>query len=226
MLCVFFLKPFALSTQALHCQDMLLHAQHILGVEIVLTLEHLHEMQLGSFSMPLIQPGSRSSSKTTQTLPAMLMPRDAEFYVLYRDANDGIYVRAAAHSSMFILQKHWHQLSNVLPQDSVCRVVAYKNKAGNLMLGVYDLLRLCGDDLQHYSVFDRHKILHSLFSKQNAGPTIVAHWVGEEGCLLQHLKNKSFIDSLPFKIDNMLCIDAQVDNRDGYKTVLKPLLIA
>ncbi len=124
------MKPFALSTQALHCQDMLLHAQHILGVEIVLTLEHLHELQLGSFSMPLIQPGSRSSSKTTQTLPAMLMPRDAEFYVLYRDVNDGIYVRAAAHSSMFILQKHWHPLSNVLPQDSVCRVVAYKNKAG------------------------------------------------------------------------------------------------
>jgi hypothetical protein len=219
---------------------MLQHAQHILGVEIVFMLEQMDDMQMDDmqmdemqmepmrvFCVPKIEHGKRTSSKHTKTLPAMLMPRDAEFYVLYRDVNDGIYVRAAAaHSSMFILQKHWHQLSNVLPQDSVCRVVAYKNKTGNLMLGVYDLLRLCGDDLQHYSVFDRHKILHSLFSKQNAGPTIVTHWVGEEGCLLQHLKNKSFIDSLPFKIDNMLCIDAQVDNRDGYKTVLKPLLIA
>jgi hypothetical protein len=156
----------------------------------------------------------------------MLMPRDAEFYVLYRDVNDGIFVRTAAQNSMFMLQKHWHQLANVLPQDSVCRVVAYKNNTGNLILGVYDLLRLCGDDQQHHSVFDRHKILHSLFSKQSAGPTIVPHWVGEEGCLLQHLKNKSFIDSLPFKIDNMLCIDSQADNRDGYKIVLKPLLIA
>jgi hypothetical protein len=208
---------------------MLLHAPHILGMEIVLTLEHLHDMQfesLGSFSMPLISPGIRSSSKHTKTLPAMLMPRDAEFYVLYRDVHDGIFVRTAAQNSMFMLQKHWHQLANVLPQDSVCRVVAYTNNTGNLILGVYDLLRLCGDDQQHHSVFDRHKILHSLFSKQSAGPTIVPHWVGEEGCLLQHLKNKSFIDSLPFKIDNMLCIDSQADNRDGYKIVLKPLLIA
>jgi hypothetical protein len=204
---------------------MLLHAQHILGVEIVLTLEHLHDMQLGSFSMPHIQAGSRSSTKHTKTLPAMLMPRDSELYVLYRDVHDGIFVRTAAHNSMFMLQKHWQQLANVLPQDSVCRVIAYKNNTGNIMLGVYDLLRLRGDDQQHYSVFDRRKVLHSLFSKQNAGPTIVPHWVGEEGCLLQHLKNKSFIDSLSFKIDNMLCIEAQADNRDGYKTVLKPLLI-
>ncbi len=94
------------------------------------------------------------------------------------------------------------------------------------MLGVYDLLRLCGDDLQQNAVFERQKILYSLFNKHNPGPTIVPHWVGEEGCLLTHLQDKQFMDSLPFKIDNMLCIDAQEDNKDAYKVVLKPLLIA
>jgi len=215
--------------QAWRCQDMLLHAPHILGVEIVLTLQHLHHLQheaLCSFCVPQIHAGSRSSSKRTETLPAMLLPRNAELYVMYRDVNDGIFVRTAAHSSIFMLQQHWQQLANVLPRDSVCRVVAYKNNIGNLMLGVYDLLRLCGDDLQQNAVFERQKILYALFNKHNAGPTIVPHWVGEEGCLLTHLQDKQFMDSLPFKIDNMLCIDAEADNKDAYKVVLKPLLIA
>jgi len=207
---------------------MLLHAPYILGVEIVLTLQHLHDLHfesLCSFSVPKIQAGSRSSSKGTKTLPAMLLPRDAELYVMYRDVNCGIFVRTAAHNSIFMLQQHWQQLANVLPKDSICRVVAYKNNMENLMLGVYDILRVCGDDLQQNTVFERQKVLYSLFAKHNAGTTIVPHWVGEEGCLLTHLQNKQFISSLSFKIGNMLCIDAQTDNVDAYKVVLKPLLI-
>ena len=226
---MYFFNQSVLSMQASRCQDMLQHAPYILGVEIVLTLQHLHDLHyesLCSFCIPEIQAGSRSSSKRTQTLPAMLLPRGAELYVMYRDVNDGIFVRTAAYNSIFMLQQHWQQLANVLPWDSVCRVVAYKNNIGNLMLGVYDLLRFCGDDLHQNPVFERQQILHSLFAKQNAGPSIVAHWVGEEGCLLTHLQNKQFMDSLPFKIDNMLCIDAQADNKDAYKVVLKPLLIA
>ena len=219
---------------------MLKHAQYILGVEIVFMLEHIDNMQMEPmhvFSVPKIEPGKRTSSKNTKTLPAMLMPRDAEFYALYRDVNDGLFVRTACHHSIFILQQHWRQLANVLPRDSICRVIAYRNKAGELKLGVYDLLRLCGVDQQDCSVFERQKTLYSLFSQQSAGPAIVAHWVGEEGCLLEHMKNKSFFDTLPFEIDHMLCINAQSGKsgksgktgqsgrEDVYKVVLRPLLM-
>jgi hypothetical protein len=210
------------------CNNMLMqHAQYILGVEIVFMLEH-DDMQLQTmhmFDIPNIHAGKRTSSKHTKTFPAMLMPRDAELYALYRDVNDGIFVRTCCHNSIFILQQHWRQIANVLPQDSICRVIAYRNKAGELMLGVYDLLRLCGVDQKDCSVFERQKVLYSLFSKQSAGPTIVSHWVGEEGCLLEHMKTKTFVDTLPFAIDNMLCIDADPGNSDVYKIVLRPLLI-
>ena len=96
---VYFLNQSVLSMQASRCQDMLQHAPYILGVEIVLTLQHLHDLHyesLCSFCIPKIQAGSRSSSKRTQTLPAMLLPRGAELYVMYRDVNDGIFVRTAA----------------------------------------------------------------------------------------------------------------------------------
>ena len=91
---------------------------------------------------PATAPPRRS--KNTKMLPAMLMPRNTEFYALYRDVNDCIFVRTSCHHSIFMLQQHWRQLANVLPEDSICRVIAYRNKAGDLMLGVYDLLRLCG----------------------------------------------------------------------------------
>jgi hypothetical protein len=215
---------------------MLQHAQHILGVEIVFMLEQMDDMQMDDmqmepmhvFCVPKIEHGKRTSSKHTKTLPAMLMPRDAELYALYRDVNDGIFVRTPCHHSIFILQEHCRQLANVLPKDSICRVIAYRNKAGELKLGVYDLLRLCGVDQKDCSVFDRQKMLYSLFAQQSAGPAIVTHWVGEEGCLLEHMKNKSFFDTLPFEIDNMLCINAQSGKsgrEDVYKVVLRPLLM-
>ena len=212
----------------MNSNSMLQHALHILGVEIVFMLEQMDDMQMEPmhvFCVPKIEHGKRTSSKHTKTLPAMLMPRDAELYALYRDVNDGIFVRTPCHHSIFILQEHWRQLANVLPKDSICRVIAYRNKAGELKLGVYDLLRLCGVDQKDCSVFERQKVLYSLFSKQSAGPTIVSHWVGEEGCLLEHMKTKTFVDTLPFAIDNMLCIDADPGNSDVYKIVLRPLLI-
>jgi hypothetical protein len=207
---------------------MLQHAQHILGVEIVFMLEHLDELKLESthmFDIPSTQPGKRTSSKNTKTLAAMLMPRNAELYALYRDVNDGIFVRTPCHHSIFILQHHWRQVANVLPKDSICRVIAYRNKAGELILGVYDLLRLCGVDKKDCSVFERQQVLYSLFSQQSAGPTIVSHWVGEEGCLLEHMKTQAFVDNLPFEIDNMLCINAESGREEAYKVVLRPLVV-
>jgi hypothetical protein len=54
--------------------------------------------------------------------------------------------RTPCHGSVFFLQEHWRQLALVLPKDSICRAIGYRNKAGNLILGVYDLLRLSGID--------------------------------------------------------------------------------
>ena len=81
--------------------NMLQHVQHILGIEIVFMLEHpdmlLESMEMHSTSIPHIQPGKSTSSKTnsltTRTFPAMLFPRGAELYALYTDMNDTIFVR-------------------------------------------------------------------------------------------------------------------------------------
>jgi hypothetical protein len=203
------------------------HAQHVLGVEIVFMLEQA-EMLLQSMEMPsipVIEQGKSTSSKTTSTFPAMLFPRGAELYALYIDGNGIIFARTPCHMGVFFLQQHWQQLGHVLPKDSVCRAIVYRNKAGKLQLGVYDLLQLSGVKQTGSSIFERQKVLDSLFKKASAGPEIVAYWVGEEGCLLEHMKNSVFFESLPFEIDNMLRIVARPGQEDLYKVVLRPLLI-
>ena len=203
------------------------HAQHVLGIEIVFMLEQA-EMLLECMEMPgipQIAPGKNTSSKKTSTLPAMLLPRGGELYALYKDGNGSLFARTQCHSGVFFLQEHWQELSNVLPTDSICRAIVYRNKQGQLQLGVYDLLQLSGVKQTECSIFERQKVIDSLFKKASAGPAIVAHWVGEEGCLLQHMKNSVFFDSLPFDIDNMLRIVAQHGQDDVYKVVLRPLLI-
>jgi hypothetical protein len=209
-------------------QHMLHHAQYVLGMEIVFVMQQLDELLLNSmdrFCVPKIQPGKRTSSKQTKSLPAMLLPCDAEMFALYRDEHDGIYVRTPCHYNMFVLQHSWINVAHVLPKDSICRAIAYRNKAGELVLGVYDLQRLLGVDQNDSNIFERQKLLYSLFAKQNPGQFIVPHWVGEEGCLVEHLKNTEFIDSLPFHVNNMLCIDNQSDFADIYKIVLRPIQI-
>ncbi len=203
------------------------HAQHVLGIEIVFMLEQA-EMLLEGMEMPSIpriEPGKNTSSKTTSTSPAMLFPRGAELYALYTDGNGGIFARTPGHEGVFFLQEHWQQLGHVLPKDSICRAIVYRNKQGKLQLGVYDLLQLSGVKQTDASIFERQKVIDSLFKNYSAGPEIVAHWVGEEGCLLQHMKTRVFFDNLPFEIDNMLRIVARPGQEDLYKVVLRPLLI-
>ena len=202
---------------------MLQHAQHILGVEIVFMLEHA-DMLLQSMEMhsiPQIQQRKNTSSKATSKFPAMLFPRGAELYALYTDMHDTIFVRTQGHEGVFFLQEHWQQLTLVLPKDSICRAIVYRNKDGNLVLGVYDVLRLSGVD-QKSPIFESQKMLCSLFHNVSTGPSIVQHWVGEEGCLLEHMQTKAFFYTLPFEIDNMLRID---EHQDKYSVVLRPLLM-
>jgi len=214
--------------QDMQQQHMLHHAQYVLGMEIVFVMQQLDELLLNSmhtFCVPEIQAGKRTSSQQTKSLPAMLLPCDAEMFAFYRDEHDGIYVRTPCHYNMFVLQQSWINVAQVLPKDSIFRVIAYRNKAGELVLGVYDLQRLLGVDQNDSNIFERQKLLYSLFAKQNPGPSIVPHWVGEEGCLVEHLQNTEFINSLPFCVNNMLCIDNQSDVVDMYKIVLRPIQI-
>lgn len=199
------------------------HAQHVLGVEIVFMLDEAHALLRAAHmhQIPVLEQRKCTSSAASCKLAAMLLPRGAELYALYTDTQNGLFVRTASYPGFFCLQEQWRQLALVLPKDSVCRAVVYRDKADKLIFGVYDMLRVQGVDQTHLPVIERHKQVHALFKKQ-AVDAVSPHWVGEEGCLVQHVKNKQFCDSLPFDIDYMLRMHEDGE-REVYRQVLKPL---
>lgn len=201
------------------------HAQHVLGVEIVFMLDHSDELlqSMQTYDIPVVIERKVTSSAASSHFAAMLLPRAADLYVVFSDSNLGMFVRSPGYAGCFFLQKQWAQLSQVLPKDSVCRVTVYRNKADRLVLGVYDVLRLEGIDQLHLPVVERHKAVHQLFKKLSVTlDGVMPHWVGEEGCLLEHMRKPEFCNTLPFDIDNMLRIDNS-ETREVYKLVLRPL---
>lgn len=203
------------------------HAQHMLGVEIVFMLGQpqrvLESTEL--LDTPPVEGGRCTSLPTTSMLPAMLLPREAECYAIYADAVGGLFVRTQDHGGLFMLQERWRQLGNVLPKDSTCRAIVYRDKSGRLVFGVYDLLRLAGVEQTNSSIFERQKMLFGLFSNASAGPDIVLHWVGQEGSLREHLQKGAFCNSLSFDMDYMLRIDRK-EGKEVYRRVLRPLMLS
>ena len=201
------------------------HAQHLLGVEIVFMLEQTDELlqSMQQYSLPLVQQRKFTSSASSQHFAAMLLPKNAEFFVVYTDANSEVFVRAEGYAGCFFVQLQWAQLKELLPPETVCRALLYRNKQEQLILGVFDVLRLAGVDHTQMPVVERHKVVHQLYGRLGKMLNgIVPHWVGEEGCLLEHMRDAAFCDGLPFEIDHMLRID-ESGTEEVYKLVLRPL---
>ena len=58
------------------------------------------------------------------------------------------------------LDARWSALRGVMPADSACLAVAYRNRTGELLLGVYDVLRVAASDTSKLGIFERQKMLH------------------------------------------------------------------
>lgn len=206
---------------------MLEHAADVLGMEIVFMIDKTEQFcaSLQMYSLPEVLKKKRHSTVANEQLPAMLLPKNADMYVVYTDSNSCLFVRSPAYSGCFFLQERWEQLAPVLQQDSVCRAIVYRDKSQKLIMGVYDVLQLQGVAQTHLSVLQRHTVLHSLFANHilsDSSCSVCAHWLGEEGCLLQHMKKKQFCDSLPFDLEHMLRIE-ECAGTETYTLVLKPL---
>jgi len=156
---------------------------------------------------------------------AFKAPNAAE-YVCITTGNT--FVRTSSHDSVFFLQQQWTHLQHIIHNDSIVLAIVYRNKHEKLVMGIYDILRASGVEYDGYNIFDRQKHLFSLFAQQtpdNFCESITAHWVGEEGSLVQYMRDSSFLHTLPFEIDNMLRINQATGKHLQYTLLLRPLLI-
>jgi len=213
----------------------------VLGAPILVT--H-HGLLQASKVFPLIPETSRRKCTVDHEGKhdaCMLLPCDAEFFSLVVDKVGGVYVKPQGGGErIYCIQPQFAVLSRLLPGDSACRAIAYPSgvagaagsdpkgahaagNSGALVLGVYDITRLEGNDLHELGVLERHALLHETVSMnfrlyeehtarvQAAGrrpcewnPHVRVHWVGwQEACVnvLQNSKDLPFQASFICRLD-------------------------
>jgi hypothetical protein len=177
------------------------------------------------------------SSNTDSKNPAMLFPQDSEIYCLYTDTNGTTFVQTQGENRVFFLREEWTHIKDVIKNDSMVLAIVYRNKNEELVMGIYDILKASGASYKSHNIFARQQHLFSIFAehnKTNLRPSIIPHWVGEEGSLQQHMNRSEFMNTLPFHIDYILRINESFNKATNqlslttpatYTLVLRPLLI-
>jgi hypothetical protein len=170
-------------------------------------LDTRHQQCLQMHNVRNIQLCKETSMDISSSVPAMLFPRGSELYSLYTDTNGTTFVQTNNQDRVYFLQQHWTELEQIIQKDSMVLAIVYKNKQGELVMGIYDVLRASGENFTHYNIFDRQKHLFSMFAQNKHSRSIIPHWVGQEGSLLEHMQSFEFLTTLPFDIDYMLRIN-------------------
>jgi hypothetical protein len=204
------------------------HAQHVLGVPVIFNTAMAWDR------LPLLPGTDRrpcTSTPGTKQCAAMLMPRGGELFSIYIDEQQGMFVQAqGCADSLHLLDMRWSGLRAVMPADSACLAVAYRNRAGQLLLGVYDVLRVAASDTSKLGIFERQQMLHELFCQAPRADAIERHWVGIEECLLDYIQKRQNVLSVPFEVDHMLRLEAApappAEQRPRYQRVLRPLQVS
>ena len=203
---------------------MLQHAHKVLGVPVVFSA-------LVAWDRLALLPGTRrrlcTSTTASKDCAAMLMPAGGELFSIYVDSRQGMFVQAQDDDdALYVLDGRWGALRNVLPPDSSCLAVVYENRAGKLVLGVYDVLRVGGADKTRNGVFERQASICELFKRAPPLDSIEMHWVGLEESLLKYMQVSQNLAAVPFEVGSMLRLSSDSSTGcDTYQVVLRPLLL-
>jgi hypothetical protein len=166
-------------------------------------------------AIPDFQRRKCTASKACDRNASMLLPQDAAFFAVVVDTVGGLYIRPQSdEETIYCMKPEFALLARLIPADSSCLVIVYHCGSGNLNMGLYDLRRLDGVDLQDKPLLERHSMLHETFHFNlrqleehqashghrcaDLGSTlnIRVHWVGWQEACIRLIENDS---NLPFK---------------------------
>jgi hypothetical protein len=208
-------------------------AHMVLGAPILLTRRGVVDFS-GLFpGIPDVTRRKRAAQTEHSRDACMLLPQAAEFFSVVVDSAGGVYIQPqGGDERVYCIQPQFSSVARLLPGDSACRVIVYPGSEGALTMGMYDMARLGGVDLQDRAVLERHAMLHDTVNsnfqrcqeleRAHSTPNSTAweanvrvHWVGwQEACV----RVLGSTDSLPFKAAHMCRLD---DNE--YVSMLTPI---
>lgn len=220
--------------------DMRFVSHVVLGAPVLLTHHGLLQVCKNFPSLPNTSRRKCTVEDARKHDACMLLPHDAEFFSIVVDKVGGVYVQPqGSDDRIYCLQPQFASLSRLIPADSACRAIVYfyvttgahpsgssadsASAASTPILGVYDMTRLEGNDLQHMTILQRHELLHNTvtlnfkqfeehMSRASAtapgtgewNNNVRVHWVGwQEACV----KVLETCRDIPFKTSHICRLD-------------------
>ena len=161
------------------------HAHEVLGAPI-LTMCNAAQLIASGAAMPRPSMHRKSISMHphTKEYAAMILPNEADFYILHVQQNI-IIAQSNASTNMYILHARWQALRALFPPGSICYCLVYRDKKNTLCMGIYDVLQIGAKTLHGESVIQRHIQLHEHLHGKQLPLDMKIHWVGfEKACSL------------------------------------------
>lgn len=209
-------------------------AHMVLGAPILLTRRGVVNFSHAFPAIPDVKRRKCTAAGDRSKDACMLLPRGAEFFSVVVDCAGGVYVQPqGCEERVYCIQPQFSSVARLLPRDSACRVIVYTCTAGTVTMGMYDMARLGGVDLEDKAVMERHAMLHETVTSnfkraqeheraQGAAPrcggweaNVRVHWVGWQEACVQVLGNAQ---SLPFHTAHICRLDD-----DEYVNMLTPI---
>lgn len=169
---------------------------NVLGIPIFVRLDSLLTK---TPALPCIAGRKRGSTQSTANNAATLVPYDGVFLTIILDHNGGLYVRTQKEeNTLYVMQAKWAAVADFFPTDSILFAILYTSLDGQLVLGIYDIVREHSTELLDVSLLERHSKVQEYMRINQSHPEITAHWVGYESACMSMTGTAK--NSLPFVV--------------------------
>ena len=199
----------------------MLHAHHVLGAPILSFLTSTKNIapqlfQEDRIKIPKIKRGTYTAQQHTAQFASMLLPKDADLYVLHLHENS-VFVRPVVDPSrLFLLQARWSSILSLFPTNSTLYCLVYVNKAKQLVMGIFDIMLESGVQIRDH-ILVRHARVWALTHGKPMPDDIYLHWLGHEDACIKTLMTHK--DNLPFQANRIIRLEADV-----YTYVIPPIV--
>lgn len=200
-----------------------MHSLDVLGAPIMIAEKLLLCTWQKVLPIPNINKRKQSYQQGLSQELGMLLPEQSSFFSIFKDEEDGMFVKAQNDDILYVLHCRWYALKSCIPKNTCVFVIVFKDVLNTLRMGVYDMLVVDNQSMTKSSILDRHTMLHNVWkqTQNDSGINLIdKHWVGYVHACYSCLQNPQ---NLPFRCHNILLLNDNVEEDQKYDLLIRPI---
>lgn len=199
---------------------MNIHCLDVLGAPIMIAEKYLLHTWQNILPIANISKRKISYKQSLSRELGMLLPENSSFFSIYKDEEDGMFVKCYNDDILYILHSKWNALKLHIPRNTCVFAIVFEDLTKTLKMGVFDILLHDNRLLLDQNVLERHTLLHQIWKPlpDNNINIIEIHWVGYIEACYNCLNTPH---NLPFKCNHILMLKDKIG--EEYDLLLRPI---